>query len=289
MAWDRQLEVRTSAGPVRYRDSGAGEPLVFVHGTLADGQLWRKVIPLLADRYRCIVPDWPLGSHQAAMKPEADLSPAGLVAIVVEFVDALGLEEVTLVGNDTGGALCQLVAAAHPDRVSRLVLTPCDAYENFPPRLLFLPLQVAARLPGGLVVLLSTLRLRPIQRLPFSLAGLSKRLDTELVTAWLQPALTDRGVRRDLAKWLLGLHRRYTLEAASKLRGFDRPVLIAWAPEARFFKMRYGERLAAEIPTARLERIDDAYTFVSEDQPERTAEVIAAFMTLGAPDRSQSS
>jgi pimeloyl-ACP methyl ester carboxylesterase len=278
LAGDLPLELRTSAGPIRYLDVGDGEPLVFVHGVLADGQLWRKVVPLLAGRYRCIVPDWPLGSHKVLMSPDADLSPPGLARIIVEFLDGLGVEPVTLIGNDTGGALCQVVATEHSERVERLVLTPCDAYENFPPRAIFWPLQMAARLPGGLFVLAQALRLPIMQRLPFSFAGLTKTLDPSLVNAWLTPARTDRAVRRDLAKVIRGLNRSYTLNAAKGFRDFTQPTLIAWAPEAKFFTMRYGERLAADLPTARLERIDNAYAFVSEDQPERTAQLIADFV-----------
>ena len=268
----------TSAGPVRYLDQGAGEPLVFVHGVLANGLLWQKVWPLLTDRRRCIVPDWPLGSHPTAMKPDAVLTPPRLADLIIEFLDELGIERVTLVGNDTGGALCQIAAANHPDRISRLVLTPCDAYENFPPRLIFLPLDVAARIPGGLKVLLRLLRLRVMQRLPNSFAGLSKRLERDVIAAWLEPGLRDSGVRRDLRKVIRGIKRRYTVDAAAKLKSFDRPVLVAWAPEARFFPIRYGERLVTDLPQAELVRIDDAYTFVSVDQPERTADVIAAFL-----------
>ena len=282
MTWEADHEAQTSAGPVRYRDVGRGEVLVFVHGVLADGQLWRPVVSLLQDDHRCLVPDWPLGSHKRAMHADADLSPPGLARIIVEFFDALGLSSPTLVGNDTGGALCQIVAAEFPDRVGRLVLTPCDAYENFPPPAIFWPLQVGARLPGGLAGLLRALRWRPLQRLPFSFAGLSRRIDAALVREWVRPAATDPGVRRDLIKVIRGIDRRYTLDASEKLRSFHRPVLIAWAPEARFFTMPYGERLAHDLPDARLERIMDAYTFVSLDQPERTAELIAGFVA-GSP------
>lgn len=281
-------QIETPAGPIRYRDDGEGEPLVFVHGVLADAGLWRKLIPLLSDRYRCLAPDWPLGSHPQPMRAEADLSPDGLVEVIIGFLDALELETVTLVGNDTGGALSQLVAARHPERISRLVLTPCDAYENFPPRSIFWPLALAARIPGGFAVLLWLLRFRLLQQLPFSFAGLTKRLDPSLIRTWIEPARRQPGVRRDLAKVVRGIHRRYTLEAAEQLRTFEKPVLIAWAPQARFFPLRYGERLAADLPNARLALIDDAYTFVSEDQPQRTADVITSFMAgNSAGDRQE--
>jgi pimeloyl-ACP methyl ester carboxylesterase len=270
--------VELDAGPIRYRESGSGPTIVFAHGLLVDGTLWRKVTPLLDSDFRCVVPDLPLGSHREPMKPDADLSPPGVARIVADFMAALDLEDVTLVGNDTGGAICQLVATRHPERLGRLVLTPCDAYENFLPPF-FRPLQYAAKVPGLLTGIMQGTRIRTVQRSPlgFGLLISKDAMDPDVIDAWVRPYLTNRGVRRDTVKFLKSISNRYTLEAAERLRDFDRPTLIAWAPEDRFFKFRYAERLAAEIPDARLVRIEDSRTFVSEDQPERLAEEIANF------------
>jgi pimeloyl-ACP methyl ester carboxylesterase len=274
-------EAQLPAGTIRYRDTGAGNgpPIVFAHGLLVDGRLWRKVTPLLEDRFRCIVPDLPLGSHRQAMNPDADLSPPGVARILADFIAALDLDEVTLVGNDTGGAICQLVATRHPERLGRLVLTPCDAYENFLPPF-FRPLQYAAKVPGLLTALMQPVRIGAVQRSPLGFGLLISRnsMDPEVIDSWVRPYLSDAGVRRDTIKFLRTISNRYTLEAAERLREFDRPTLIAWAPGDRFFKLRYGERLAAAIPNARLVRIEDSLTFVSEDQPERLAEEIAGFL-----------
>ncbi len=278
-------EVRLPQGTIRYRDTGAGKPLVFVHGLLVDGTLWRKVTPLLEGEFRCVVPDLPLGSHRVPMSPDADLSPPGVARIVADFIAALDLEDVTLIGNDTGGAICQLVATEHPARLGRLVLTPCDAYENFLPPF-FRPMQYAARVPGLLTALLQTARLGAVQRSPLGFGLLISRdsIDPQVIDSWLRPFFSNRGVRRDVIKFLRAISNRYTLEAAERLRDFDRPALIAWAPDDRFFKLIYGERLAAAIPDARLVRIEDSRTFVSEDQPERLAELIRGFVreTSGA-------
>ena len=278
-------EVRLPQGTIRYRDTGAGKPLVFVHGLLVDGTLWRKVTPLLEGEFRCVVPDLPLGSHRVPMSPDADLSPPGVARIVADFIAALDLEDVTLIGNDTGGALCQLVATEHPARLGRLVLTPCDAYENFLPPF-FRPMQYAARVPGLLTALLQTARLGAVQRSPLGFGLLISRdsIDPQVIDSWLRPFFSNRGVRRDVIKFLRAISNRYTLEAAERLRDFDRPALIAWAPDDRFFKLIYGERLAAAIPDARLVRIEASRTFVSEDQPERLAELIGGFVreTSGA-------
>ncbi len=282
---DHPDQISLPAGTIRYRDSGTGAPIVFVHGALVNGSLWRKVIRLLDGEFRCLAPDLPLGSHRLSMPSDADLSPPGLARLVADFLVALDLDQVTLVGNDTGGAICQLVATRHPERLARLVLTPCDAYENFPPPA-FRYLPVTARIPGGLAVLAQSMRIRPARRLPFAFGWLSKRaVPTEVVDEWIEPLLADPGVRRDAAKVLRGMSPRYTLEAAELLREFDRPTLLAWAREDRFFKLRDAERLAEAIPDSRLVAIDDSFTFVSEDQPERLAATISEFIreTPGGP------
>jgi pimeloyl-ACP methyl ester carboxylesterase len=264
-------------GSVRYRESGEGPPIVFVHGILVNGLLWRKVVPLLEGSFRCVVPDWPLGSHTIPMAADADLSPAGLADIVAGFLEERGLEKVTLVGNDTGGAICQVVAARRPERLGRLVLTPCDAYEDFPPKM-FRYLQWAAQVPGGLTVLSKTLTAGPARRLPFAYGRLAKRpLDIDLVRAWIRPAKASAEIRRDVGKVLRGISPHYTLQAARKLRDFDRPVLLAWCPEDRVFPMDHARRLAEDIPTARLELVDDSWTYVPEDRPDRLAELIRDF------------
>ena len=134
-------------GQIAYRDSGSGPTIVFLHGAFVDGTLWRKVVPELEDGFRCVVPDLPLGSHRRPIDPDADLSPPGLAKLIAAFLAELELDDVTLIGNDTGGALCQLAVTRHPERIGRLVLTPCDAYEHFPPPA-FRYLQVLARIPG---------------------------------------------------------------------------------------------------------------------------------------------
>jgi pimeloyl-ACP methyl ester carboxylesterase len=275
-------DVRLAQGTIRYRELGNGEPIVLVHGLLANGELWREVAPRLATEFRVIVPDWPLGSQELPLSPGADLSPPGLARLIADFLSALELENVTLVGNDTGGALCQLVAVDHPERLARLVLTPCDAYENFLPPA-FRPLQVLARIPGAVFALVQSMRLRAARRLPLAYGWLMKRGDDALTAAWLAPARGDARIRREIAQILRGISSDYTLAAAQRFGEFSKPVLIAWAPEDRFFKLRYAERLAEAFPNARLELIEDSYSFVPIDQPERTAALIAEFAREPVP------
>src|SRR5215204_3933750 len=278
-------EVRLPQGAIRYRELGAGEPIVLVHGLLTNSLLWADVASALAPEFRVIAPDWPLGSHDRPLRPGTDLSPPGLTNVIADFLAALELEDVTLVGNDTGGALCQLVAVHHSERVARLVLTPCDAYENFLPPI-FRPLQLLARAPGAMWVIVNALRPNLAQRLPMTFGRLSKRpLDPHVARAFLRPAQRDRHVRRELATILRAISSRYTLEAAERFGEVDTPVLIAWATDDRLFPFRYAQRMADAFPNARLEQIEDSYTFVSIDQPERTADLIASFAAPPARHR----
>ncbi len=270
--------IQLPQGTIRYRDSGEGPPIVFIHGLLVNGLLWRKVTPLLEGRFRCIVPDWPLGSHSVPLSVGADRSPRGVAHLIADFLAAMDLNEVTIVANDTGGAIAQLLVTERPERIGRLVLTPCDAYENFLPPF-FRPLQWLARVPPVLTLILQGMRIPALRRSPLGFGTLTRRpIPDEVLAAWVAPCLRDAQIRRDTIGLLRGIHPRDTLAAAEKLRSYQRPVLIAWAPEDRFFKLRFAERLAQAIPDCRLERIDDSYTFVSEDQPERTAELIREFI-----------
>lgn len=269
--------IDTDHGPIVVRETGEGPPIVFIHGLLVNGDLWRKVVPYLANDFRCITPDLPLGSHERPMRADADLTPPGLARLIASLLEALDLDELTLVANDTGGALCQILATRHPERIGRLVLTSCDAYDIFPPKM-FASLSLAGRIPGGLQALGSLFRLRGLRGLPLGFGWLTKRpLDHDVIDEFLRPLQESPAVRRDLAKVLTGIDPAHTQEAARHLSGFTRPVLLAWSREDRFFPMSYAERLAQDFPNAHLEPLDDCYTFSAEDQPEALAQAISAF------------
>lgn len=269
-------EIELPAGRIRYREAGAGKPVVFVHGFLVDGRLWDGVVDALADRCRCIAPDWPIAAQQIAMNPDADLSPPGIAAIIASFLEALDLEDVTIVGNDSGGAMSQVLVTTHPERIGRLVLTNCDTHENFPPGI-FKAMPPLAKLPGGMTVLSAPFRVGALARAafkPFSKAG----IPPELVASWMRPSLSDAAVKRDATKVTAGMNKRYTLEAAERLSESQLPVLLTWAPGDKLFPISYAQRLANETPNARLVEIPDAATFVPLDQPQRLADEIATFV-----------
>jgi len=265
-------------GTVAYHDRGTGRPLVFVHGALVNANLWRKVTGPLSRDFRCVVPDLPVGSHRLPLNSGADLSPPGLAKLIAGLIGELELEDPILIGNDTGGGLSQIVAANHPDSIGGLVLTSCDAFDNFPPKA-FRPLvRLAAGVPGVLQGVMAPMRVSPIRRLPIAYGWLSKKpFDRRVADSYAMPVTASAGVRRDTRAAFAGLDPRQTLEAATRLPKFERPALIAWAREDRFFPPAHGERLAEILPNARLEWIDDSYTFVSEDQPERLVELIRDF------------
>jgi pimeloyl-ACP methyl ester carboxylesterase len=271
--------IRIPQGEIEYREVGQGPPIVFVHGLLVDGGLWREVVTPLARSHRCIIPDWPLGSHRLPMAADADLTPSGIADIVAAFLEAIDLRGVTLVGNDTGGAVCQILCVRRPERVARLVLTNCDAFEVFPPSG-FGYLRWIGRVPGLVWTMAKGLQRVPaLCRSRIGYGALTRRpLPEELLRAWVTPAARQRGVRRDLGKTLRSLSPRYTMEAAAQLPGLALPTLIAWGRDDPFFQTAFAERLARTIPGARLELIEDAATFVPLDQPARLAAAIAAFL-----------
>jgi pimeloyl-ACP methyl ester carboxylesterase len=273
---DQRKEIDLPAGRIRYREAGSGKPVVFVHGYLVDGRLWDGVVDRLNSRFRCLAPDWPLGSQQIAMNPDADLTPPGIAATIASFLDALNLDEVTIVGNDSGGAMSQVLVTRHPERIGRLVLTNCDTHENFPPGA-FKAMPPLAKLPGGMTALSAPFRIPAVARLAFRPFARTK-IPNELIDSWMGPATSDSGVMRDLKKVTVGMNKRYTLEAAAKLRGSELPILLTWAPGDKYFPISYAERLASETGNAKIVQIPDSKTFVALDQPQRLADEIAAFV-----------
>ena len=274
-----QHTANLTSGPVEYRERGRGTPIVFLHGIIANGDVWRNVVPELADQYRCITPDWPLGSHRLTMREGTDFTLFGLARLVDEFLAVLDLTDVVLIANDTGGAIAQAVAARHPDRLGRLVLTPCDAFDNFlPPPIKHL--QLFGRTPPGLYLLAQTLRSPLVQRLPIAFGRLTERpIPADIMRSYTEPLRRLPGVRRDFATLVRAISSRFTEEAALGLESFDRPTLIVWARERRrFFPVEHAHRLAALFPDAHLELLDDTGPFISEDQPIALAQLIGRFM-----------
>jgi pimeloyl-ACP methyl ester carboxylesterase len=270
--------VDLSAGRIHFRERGSGRPVVFVHGLLVNGDLWRAVVPAIAGAgFRCLTPDLPLGSHSEPMRTDADLKPPHLAGLIAEFLAALDLDDVVLVANDTGGALTQLVMTQHPQRIGAVVLTNCDAFERFFPPL-FQYLRVLPRIPGSLSLMAQTMRSRALQRMPMAFGRLThKPIDPAVMASYTLPVRRP-GIRRDVAKVLRGVNKRYTLEAAKALPHFDKPVLFAWGVDDGSFRIAEAQRLADVLPNARVLPIENSRTFVAEDQPDVLAKAIVEFL-----------
>jgi pimeloyl-ACP methyl ester carboxylesterase len=267
---------------VRAHATGDGPPIVFVHGALVNANLWRKVIPRLHGFTRVAL-DLPLGSHIVPMAKDADFRSAALADLIGDALEKLELSGATVVANDTGGGLTQILAARRPDSVGAFVLTSCDAFDNFPPRF-FRVVLAPARIPGGVSTAFRGLWLRPLRRLPIAYGWLTNEpIERQAEDSYVLPILTSREIRRDTRRFLNGFDRAELLDAAAKLASWDKPALIAWSRNDRFFPAAHAERLAKIIPGARLEWVENARTFSPEDRPERLAELIGAF----AGDRAQ--
>jgi pimeloyl-ACP methyl ester carboxylesterase len=265
---------------IRAHATGDGPPIVFVHGALVNANLWRKVIPRLHGFTRVAL-DLPLGSHTVPMPKDADYSSAALADLIGDALDKLDLNGATVVANDTGGGLTQILAARRPESVGAFVLTSCDAFENFPPRFFRIVL-APARIPGGSAAFRG-LWLRPLRRLPIAYGWLTNEpIEREAEDSYVLPVVTSGEIRRDTRRFLNGFDRNELLDATAKLASWDKPALIAWSRNDRFFPIEHAERLATLIPTARLEWVENARTFSPEDRPDRLAELIGDFAEHGA-------
>jgi pimeloyl-ACP methyl ester carboxylesterase len=272
--------VSLAAGPIEYEDTGGSGPVaVLLHGLAMDGSVWREVVPTLtAAGIRVVLPTLPLGSHRQPMKPDADLSLSGMGRIIADLLAALDLADVTLVFNDWGGAQT-MVADGLMERVGRLVLTPCEAFDNYPPGIPGKIAGLSAKLPGGLAIMRRTMQIKSLRRLPVTFGRMTKRgVPDELMDAWLEP-LARREIRRDLAKYAGDTRRgkRAMLAATDSLQTFERPVLVAWT-NGGLMPHDHGRRLADLFPQSTYMEIPDSYVLVPIDQPAIIAAAIRDFI-----------
>jgi pimeloyl-ACP methyl ester carboxylesterase len=267
-------QVECSSGTIEYEDSGGDGPVVvLVHGLIMDGSLWREVIAQLRADFRCVAPTLPLGGHRHPMHADADLSMRGVASLLGELLERLDLRDVTLATNDWGGPQL-LVGGPHDERIARIALCACEAFDNVPPQGAARLLPYIARIPGGIGAALLPFRVDRLRRLPMTYGPLSKRrVPREMMDRWFGPALENKAVRRDLRKYVTSAAegRRDLLAAADALRAFDRPALVAWASEDRLMPREHGPRLAELLPQGELVEIPDSRTLIPIDQPAALA------------------
>jgi pimeloyl-ACP methyl ester carboxylesterase len=275
--------IETTLGTIEYNTVGPVDsdkpPVLFIHGALVDGQLWQAPADLLAARgYRCHLPTLPLGSHRIPMKPDADLSPAGIAGLIHELIVGLDLADVTLVGNNTGGALCQFTIDAQPDQVGRLVLTNCDAFDTFPP----FPFNAVFKLlkvPGLLKPAMKLMKFPALRHSPLGFGLLATNPDPDPTASWVAPAQESSEIRRDITRLLANI-RPSDLDAVTRRLGsFDKPVSLVWGMADKSFKPALGRRLAAQFPNSTFTEVPGARTFVSLDNPAAVADAIVQIST----------
>ena len=259
-------------------DAAGAPPVVFVHGFLVNGSLWTATADALAAAgVRSYAPDWPLGAHSVAVGPGADQSPRGIARQILSFLEALELTDVTLVGNDTGGAICQFVLDADASRIGRIVLTNCDAFDNFPPS----PFDVlfkSFRSATAIQALIAPMRATAVRHSPAGFGLLVRKpLDADQTRAWVEPCLTDAAVREDVARFARAVDPKELDAVSNRLGAFDGPALLVWGTGDRFFKVDFARRLRDVFANGRLVEIEGGRTFVPHDEPERLAQEIAAF------------
>jgi pimeloyl-ACP methyl ester carboxylesterase len=273
-----QETIELSAGTIAYGDTGGEGPVVvLLHGLAQNGSVWRKVVDDLRTDHRCLTPTLPEGGHRTPMRPGADLSPRAVAALAAEFLDRLDLREVTLAEVDSGRA--QQVAAYHGERLARLVLVACEAFENYPPGMPGRMISLAAKIPGGLDLAVRVMAARPLRRSTAGLGVLTRYpVPDDVIDDWMEPLLTDPAIRADLRRYLLGTGRHDMLDAAEALRGFDRPALVVWATEDKMMPRSHGRRLAELLPQGRLLEVDDSRTLIPEDQPAVLAAALRDFI-----------
>ncbi len=263
---------------IRYRIRGAGPTIVFVHGVYVGGAVWNAVADRL-DGFRCVVPTWPLGAHTDPA-PDADLSARAIARRIPAFLQALDTDDVTLVGNDTGGGLClAALASGHPglERVGHLVLTNCDSYEHFPPKGFDRIAAISRRVPligRGFIRFLAS---RPGRR--FFLKAVTVDPPTgQAADAIFGAFATSRAARSDALRTTQSLEPGVTLDAVDALRSFDKPVLLAWGDRDKLFPVTHAERLRDDFPNAILQVIAGASTYVMIDQPDDLARAIRSLL-----------
>src|SRR3954471_11797196 len=255
-----------------FDSGGDGPPVLFLHGALVDRTLWDPVIALLPDR-RCLAPTLPLGSHRVPVPDRSKLTPLGVVDLIADLIAEQGLTGLTVVASDTGGAILQLLLTRRPEGIARVIFTPCDALEVFPPAL-FKPMFVLGRSPYALAAFLAPLRIPGAWRLPIGFGWLTKRASHETVAGWAAPALGNFEIVRDAAQFLRGADPQLLLDAAPKLSSFEGEAIFCWPSDDRCFPVELGRRLAAQFRDARFVEIEDSYSFVSIDRPDALAALI---------------
>lgn len=266
-------------GRIQYIDEGNGIPILFIHGTLSNSNTWRKIIPELSKKYRCIAIDLPIGGHSIPLSNSVDLSPFGIAIIIRDFLQYLNIEKTTIVSNDTGGAYAQVFASQYPEKIEKLILSNCEVLHVFPPAK-FKYLINAVKIPGFTSLLSQAFKIKSLLTSNLMMGLLSHKLTKdELSKLYLKPFIENKGVRNNFAANVKTWSPKYTIEAAEKLRNFKFPVLILWGEDdIKLFPIKLGQQLKNVFQNAELIIIPNSKTYIQEDQPEIIIKEIIQFI-----------
>jgi pimeloyl-ACP methyl ester carboxylesterase len=263
--------VATPSGRIAYAEAGSGPVALFVHGVLLNGHLWRHQLAELSDVRRCIAVDL-LAHGDTEIAADQDVSVTANAAMVGQLLDALAIDQVDLVGNDSGGGIAQIFAAGNPARVRSLALTDCDAHDNWPPEAFkpFLAMAAAGGLRGTLDAMLadknvyrSAQALGPAYEHP-------ERVSDATIETYLRPLVRSGQRTRDFQRFLAAFDCRHTVAVETQLKQLEAPTLIVWGTDDIYFDVRWSRWLAETIRgTRRRIELPGARIFFPE---ERAAE-----------------
>ncbi len=266
-------------GGIQYADEGEGEPILFIHGALSNADTWRKIIPLISKTYRCIAIDLPIGGHALPVAHHVNVTPVGIAELLKEFITHLGIDTVTIVSNDTGGAYAQVFASLFPRKINKLIFSNCEVLDIFPPAT-FNYLTSAVKIPGFTFILSRVFMFKRMLKSDLVMGLLSLNITTdELYYLYLNNFIQDKRIRANFASAAKEWSPAYTLAAAEKLTDFTKPVLILWGnKDVKLFPLKMGEALKSIFRDATLIEINNSRTYIQEDQPEETSKQILDFI-----------
>src|SRR5580692_3517930 len=262
--------VQTASGRISYTEQGTGPVALFVHGVLLNSHLWRHQLADLSDIRRCLAVDL-LAHGSTEIRPDQDVSVTANARMLAEFLDALKIDKVDLVGNDSGGGICQIFAALFPQRVRSITLTNCDTHDNWPPEafLPFVQMVKAGGLRGTLEAMLAD---KSIYRSPKALGPAyehPERVTDETIDKYLRPFLASEQRTRDLERFVKAFDNKHTVAIEPKLKALKAPTLIVWGTDDIYFDVKWSHWLASTIPGTRLRKeFEGARIFFPEERPE---------------------
>lgn len=275
----------TPSGRIATYESGSGPAALFVHGVPLNSFHWRNVVGGVGDIRRCVAADL-MGLGYSEVDDDQDLTFPAQAAMLVQVLDELQIETVDLVGNDSGGAVCQIVAATYPERVRTLTLTNCDTHDGWPPET-FGPLHDAAA-AGTLAESFRFLLTEPHRAHSPRSFGRAYAdptvLTPEVLDVYLRPLVASDRRAQQLHRYILSMNNQQTVSIEGLLRELTIPTQIVWGLDDVFFDVKWGRWLKATIPGAeRLIEVPGARLFFPEDRPDALVEPLRDFWARHAP------